>query len=169
MDCCSVVKSCTTLCNPMDCSMPGFPGLYYLPEFDQTLVHWIRDAIQSFHSLSPPSPPALSLSQNQDLFQWISSSYQSPKYWSFLMKANSLEKTLGKIEGRRRRERQRTDGWMASVTQWTWVWPSSRRRWRTGMPGVLQSIGSQRVGHDWVTEQQQQQHSLVLELAAWRL
>ena len=39
MDCCSVVKSCTTLCNPMDCSMPGFPGLYYLPEFDQTLVH----------------------------------------------------------------------------------------------------------------------------------
>ena len=92
-----------------------------------------------------------------------------PKYWSFLMKANSLEKTLGKIEGRRRRERQRTDGWMASVTQWTWVWPSSRRRWRTGMPGVLQSIGSQRVGHDWVTEQQQQQHSLVLELAAWRL
>ena len=83
MDCCSVGKSCTTLCNPMDCSMPGFPGLYYLPEFDQTLVHWIRDAIQSFHSLSPPSPPALSLSQNQDLFQWISSSYQSPKYWSF--------------------------------------------------------------------------------------
>ena len=79
----SVTHLHPTICNPMDCSMPGFPGLYYLPEFDQTLVHWIRDAIQSFHSLSPPSPPALSLSQNQDLFQWISSSYQSPKYWSF--------------------------------------------------------------------------------------
>jgi len=83
MDCCSVVKSCTALCNPMDCSMPGFPVLYYLPEFTQTHVHWIRDAIQSSHSLSPPSPPALNLSQNQDLFQWISSSYQWPKYWSF--------------------------------------------------------------------------------------
>ena len=47
------------------------------------------------------------------------------------------------------------DGWMASLTQWTWVWSSSRRWWRTGKPGVLQSMGSQRVGHDWVTEQWQ--------------
>ena len=45
------------------------------------------------------------------------------------------------------------DGWMASPTWWTWVWPSSRRWWRTGKPGVLQSMGSQRVGHDWATEQ----------------
>ena len=44
------------------------------------------------------------------------------------------------------------DGWMASLTQWTWVWASSRRRWRTRKPGVLQSMGSQRVGHDWATE-----------------
>ena len=70
----------------------------------------------------------------------------------------------GKDWSKRRRERQRTDGWMASVTQWTWVWASSRRWWKTGMPGVLQSIRSQRVGHDWVTKQQQQQHNLVLEL-----
>ena len=47
------------------------------------------------------------------------------------------------------------DGWMASPTQWTWVWASSRRWWRTGKPGVLQSTGSQRVRHDWVTKQQQ--------------
>ena len=47
------------------------------------------------------------------------------------------------------------DGWMASLTQWTWVWISSRRQWRTEKPGVLQSMGSQRVGHDWATEQQQ--------------
>ena len=46
------------------------------------------------------------------------------------------------------------DGWMASLTQWTWVLVGSRRRWRTGKPGVLQSIGSQRVRHDWATEQQ---------------
>ena len=44
------------------------------------------------------------------------------------------------------------DGWMASPTRWTWVWASSGRWWRTGKPGVLQSMGSQRVGHDWVTE-----------------
>ena len=46
-------------------------------------------------------------------------------------------------------------GWMASSTQWTRVWASSGREWRTGKPGVLHSMGSQRVGHDWVTEQQQ--------------
>ena len=44
------------------------------------------------------------------------------------------------------------DGWMASLTQWTWVWASFRSWWWTGKPGVLQSLGSQRVGHDWATE-----------------
>ena len=44
------------------------------------------------------------------------------------------------------------DDWMASLTQWTWVLASSRRWWRTGTSGVLQSVGSQRVGHDWATE-----------------
>ena len=44
------------------------------------------------------------------------------------------------------------DGWMASPTQWTWVWASSRSWWWTGKPGVLQSMGSQRVRHDWVTD-----------------
>ena len=46
------------------------------------------------------------------------------------------------------------DGWMASPTQWTWVWANSERRWRTGNPGVLQSMGSRRVRRDWVTKQQ---------------
>ena len=59
--------------------------------------------------------------------------------------ANSLEKTLmlKKIEGRRERENRGWDGWMASPTQWTWVWASSGRRWRTGKPRVLLSMGSQ--------------------------
>ena len=47
------------------------------------------------------------------------------------------------------------DGWMSSLTQWTWVWVNSRKWWKTGTPGVLQSVGSQRVGHDLATEQQQ--------------
>ena len=46
------------------------------------------------------------------------------------------------------------DGWMASLTQWTWVWANSRRWWRTGKPVVLQYMGSHRVGYDWATEQQ---------------
>ena len=51
------------------------------------------------------------------------------------------------------------DGWMASPTRWTWVWASSGRWWRTGKPGVLQSMGWQRVTHDWATEQQQSKHT----------
>ena len=61
----------------MDCSMPGFPVLYYLSEFAQTHVHWIGDAIQPSHPLSRLSPPTLNLPHNQGLFQWISSSHQS--------------------------------------------------------------------------------------------
>ena len=76
------------------------------------------------------------------------------QYLGHLMQsAKSLEKTLmldrwrtGGEEGYRG-----WDGWMASPTQWTWVWANSRRWWRTGKPGVLQSMGSQRVGHDWAT------------------
>ena len=66
--CCSVTQLCPTLCNPMDCDMPGFPVLHYLPEFAQTHVHWANDTIQPAHPLSPSSPPVLSLSQHQGLF-----------------------------------------------------------------------------------------------------
>ena len=61
--CCypSVAESCLTLCDPMDCSTPGFSVLHYLPELAQTHVHWVRKAIQPFHPLSPPSPLAFNL------------------------------------------------------------------------------------------------------------
>ena len=77
---------------------------------------------------------------------------------SWILIANSLEKTLmlRKIEDRRRRgwQRMRLVGWQ-SWTQWTWVWASSGSWWRTGKPDVLQSMGSQRVWHDWAAEQWQ--------------
>ena len=79
------------------------------------------------------------------------------QYFGHLMwRADSLEKTLmlGKIEGRRRRGQQRMR-WMASPSQRTWVWVSSGSWWWTGKPGVLQSMGSQRVRHNLATEQQQ--------------
>ena len=74
--CCSAAQSCPTLCNSVDCSMPGFPVLYHLPEFAQTHVCWVHDASLPSHSLLP-SPPAPSLSQHQALhIRW-------PKYWCF--------------------------------------------------------------------------------------
>ena len=77
--CFSVSRSCLTLGNPMNCSMPGFPVLHCSPEFAQTHVHWIGDAIQPSHPLSPPSPPALNLSQYQGLFHWVGSLHQLAK------------------------------------------------------------------------------------------
>ena len=80
---CSDTKLCLTLCDPMDCSTSGFPVLHYLPEFAQTLVPWVGDALQPSHPLSSPSPPAFNPSQHQGPFQSVGSSYQVPKYWSF--------------------------------------------------------------------------------------
>ena len=56
--CCSVTKSCPTLYDCVDCSIPGFPVIHYLPEFVLTHVHWVGDAIQPSHPLPPPSPPS---------------------------------------------------------------------------------------------------------------
>ena len=77
------VQSCPTLYDPMDCSTPGLPVHHQLPEFTQTHVHWIGDAIQPSHPLSSPSPLAFNLSHHQGLFQWVSSSHQVAKVWSF--------------------------------------------------------------------------------------
>ena len=74
-----------------------------------------------------------------------------------MWRADSLEKILmlGKIEGRRRKGGGDTggDGWMISLTQWTWVWANSRRQWRTRKPGVLQFMELPKVRDNWATEQ----------------
>ena len=76
------------------------------------------------------------------------------KNW-LIGKDPDAEKDWKQEEKRTRRWGERWDGWMASSTQWIWVWASSRKWWRTGKPGILLSVGSQTVRHDWVTEQQQ--------------
>ena len=89
--CCSVAQSCPTLCNLMDCSMPGFPVLHYLPKLSQTHVHRVGDAIQPSCPRSSPSPPAFNLSQHQGLLQpnmyWIGPKFHSDVIekpeWSF--------------------------------------------------------------------------------------
>ena len=65
----SVAQSCPTLCDPMNCSTPGLPVHHQLPEFTQTRVHRVSDAIQPSHPLSSPSSPAPNPSQHQNLFQ----------------------------------------------------------------------------------------------------
>ena len=75
----SVTQSCPTLCDPMNRSTPGLPVHHKLPEFTQTHVHRVSDAIQPSHPLSSPSPPAPNPSQHQGLFQWINSSYEVAK------------------------------------------------------------------------------------------
>ena len=77
--CCSVTQSCPTLWDPMDCSTPILPVLHHLPKFAQVHVHCIGEAIQQSHPLMSPSPSALNLSQNQELFQWVSCSHQMTK------------------------------------------------------------------------------------------
>ena len=95
----SVAQSCPTLCDPMDCSTPGFPVHHQLPELAQTHVHRLSDVIQPSHSLSP-SPPAFDLSQYQRLFQWVSSSIRSPKYWNFSFSISPSNECLGLISFR---------------------------------------------------------------------
>ena len=79
----SVTQSCLTLCDPMNRSTPGLPVHHQLPEFTQTHVHWVSDAIQPSHPWSSPSPPAPNPSQHQSLFQWVNSSHEVAKVLEF--------------------------------------------------------------------------------------
>jgi len=112
---------------------------------------------------------------NQSILKEISPEYSleglilklKPQYFGYLMRrTDSLEKTLmlGRIEGRRRRGQQRWNGWMASPTQWTWVWVNSGSWWWTGRPRMLQYMGPQRVGYEWVTEK-----SWIDTIIIWKL
>ena len=87
----SVAQLCLTLCYPMDCSMPGFLVHHQLPELAQTHVCQVGDAIQPSNPLSSPSPPAFSLSPNQGLFQWVSSSHQVSKVLELQLQHQSFQ------------------------------------------------------------------------------
>ena len=79
----SVAQSCLTFCDPMNHRMPGLPVHHQLPEFTQTHVHRVSDAIQPSHPLSYPSPPSPNPSQHQSLFQWVNSSHEVAKVLEF--------------------------------------------------------------------------------------
>ena len=87
----SVVQSCPTLCDPMDCGMPGLPVHHQLLDFTETQVHWVGDAIQPSHLLSSLSQPAFHLSRHQGLFKWVSSSHQVAKVLKFQLQLQSFQ------------------------------------------------------------------------------
>ena len=88
--CCSITKSRLTLCNPMDCSTPGFPVVHCLLEFAQTHVHWVDNAIQPSHPLSPSSPD-FNLSQYQGFSQRVSFSHQVTKVLELQLQHQSFQ------------------------------------------------------------------------------
>ena len=108
---------------PMDCSTPSSPVLHCLPEFTQTPVHWVGDAVQPSHPLSPHFPPAL-----PDISDGEESACNAGDLGSSLGQKDPLEKGMATH---------------SSIIAWRIPW--------TEEPGRLQSMGSQRVRHDWVT------------------
>ena len=123
--------------------------------------HWRTDAFGLWCWRRLLRVPWNARRSNQSILKEISPDYSvevlvlKPQNYGHLMqRTDSLEKILmlGKIEGRKRGDDRGWDGWMASPTWWAQVWASSGSWWWTGKPAVLQSMGLQRVGHDWVTE-----------------
>ena len=115
---------------------------------------WRIDAFELWCWRRPLRVPWTARRFNKSILKEISSEYSLEglmlklklQYFGHLLRrTDSLEKTLmlGKIEGRRIRAWHTWDGWMASLTQWTWVWVNSGSWWCTGRPGMLQSMGSQ--------------------------
>ena len=137
--CCSVFQSFPTLCNPMDCSTSGFPVLHHLLEFAQTHVHWVRDAIQQSHPLSPSSPPAFNLSQHQGPFSNESAvPIRWPKYWNFSFSISPSNEYSGLISFRtdwldllafpfkikKKKKRNKHECSHSSVIKSLWTWGS---------------------------------------------
>ena len=88
----SVAQSCPTIWDPMNRSTPGLPVHHQLPEFTQTHVHQVRDAIQPSHPRSSPSPPAPNPSQHQNLFQWVNSLHEAGKVLEFQLQHHSVQR-----------------------------------------------------------------------------
>ena len=155
----------------MDCSTPGNPVHHQLLQFTQTHVHWVGDAIQPSHPLSSHSPSVFIGEINIPLAHDLSLGNIQPlkdeeeKIKNIYIKNPRSLLTFNCIRFHLKRpwcwERLKVgvewddrgwDGWMASPTQWTWVWVNCRSWWWTGRPGVLQYMGSHRIGHDWATK-----------------
>ena len=128
--------------------------------------HWRIDAFEVWCWGRLLRVPWTARRSNQSILNEISPEYSLEglmmklklQYVDHLMGKTTHWKRLWcweKLKAGREGDHRGWDGWIASLIQWTWVWASSGRWWRTGKPGVLQSMGTQRVRHGWATEQQQ--------------
>ena len=89
----SVAQSCLTLRDPVNRSTPGLPVHHQLPEFTQTHVHWVSDAIQPSYPLLSSFPPSPKPSKHQSLFQWVNSSHEVAKVLEFQLQHHSFQRT----------------------------------------------------------------------------
>ena len=96
----SVIQLCPTLCDPMDCSTPGFPVNHQVLQLAYTYVHRVRDVIQPSHPLSSPSPSTFNLSQHQDLFKRVTSSHQVVEVLDFSFNISPSNEYSGLISFR---------------------------------------------------------------------
>ena len=142
--CCSVSQSCPALCNPMDCSMQGFPVPYYLPGFAQILVCWVGDAIYLSHPLLPLSPFAfLKGNQMMDIIYRYFKDVPWLPWWLRWKSACLLCRRTGFQSLGQEDLLEKEMATHSSILAWKIPWIKE--------PGRLQSMGSQRVGHDWAT------------------
>ena len=175
--CCSFTRSCPTLCDPMNCSTPGFSVLHYLLEFVQTPGHWVSDAIQPFHPLMPPSPLTSIPPSIRAFSSELTLHIRWPKYWSFSFSISCTNEYSGfiffsidwfdflTVQGTLKSVLHHHSSkasifwhsaflhlYMTTVTEWEMTTYSSilasKVPW-TEEPGRLESMGSQRIGHDW--------------------
>ena len=143
-DCCSVTQSCPTLCNPMECSTPGFPVLHHIPEFAHTLVHWVNDAIQPSYHLSPPSPvlnlPSIRVFSNESALpiRW-------PKNWNFSFSIRPSDEHSGLISFR-------IDGLICLLSKGLWRVLSSITVWKHQIFSAQPSLWSNSHICTWLLE-----------------
>ena len=180
------LQSCPTLCDPIDGSPPGspVPGILQPRTLEWVAISFSNawkwkvkvKLLSRVRLLATPwtaafqAPPSMRLSR-QEYWSRVPSPYPTINtrhlyfiyFQTFYLPAFLLSQLVHIRPWSWKRSKAGGegddggwDGWMASPIQWTWVWVNSGRWWWTGRPGVLQSMGLQRVGHDWVTEQQQQ-------------
>ena len=140
-----VTQSCLTLSDPMDCSLPGSSvrGIFQARVVEWVAISFSKESSQprDWTRISHIAGRCFNLWATREVQSW----YKEPTHWK---RPWCWERLRAGGEGGDRE----WDGWMASLTQWTWIWASSGSSWWTGKPGVLQSMGLQRVGHDWATE-----------------
>ena len=132
--CCSVSQSCLTLCDPINWSMPGFSDLHYLPEFAQTHVHCVYDAIQTSHPLSSPSPLARIKVFSNELALHIS----WPEYWNFSFSISPFSEYSG------------WTGWISLQSKGLSRVFSSTTVWKHQFFGAQPSLWSNSHIHTWL-------------------